>query len=69
MVWLGGHMMLTGAAAGRTVTVKLHVAALPCASMAVQVTVFVPSGKNDPEGGTQASETMLPQLLVAVGAG
>ena len=38
-----------------TITRKPHEAMLPCASVAVQVTVFVPSGKNEPDGGMQTT--------------
>jgi hypothetical protein len=52
----------------KVVTVKLHIAVLPEASVAVQVTVVVPSGNADPEGGTQA--TVAPgQLSPIVGDG
>ena len=44
------------------------VAVLPIASVAVQVTVFVPTGKNDPDAGTHANVTP-GQLSDAVGAG
>ena len=52
-----------------TVTVKLHVAALPCESTAVHWTVFVPSANTEPDGGTQ--ETLIEpvaQALLAEGA-
>ena len=49
-----------------TEMVKLHVAVLLDASVAVQVTVVVPRGKFAPEGGLQA--TVAPgQLSVGVG--
>src|SRR5262249_48359976 len=50
------------------VTVKLHAAVLPEASVAVQVTVLTPSGKHDPDGGLQAVVTP-GQLSEAVGGG
>lgn len=51
-----------------TVTVNAHVAGLPAPSVAVQVTVVVPSGNVDPLGGEQT--TLTPgQLSDAVGAG
>ena len=40
-----------------TVTVKLQVAVLPEASVAVQVTVVTPVGKQLPEGGVQTTVT------------
>ena len=52
----------------KVVTVKLHVAVLPEVSVAVQVTVAVPSGKHEPEAGAQATVTP-GQLSLAVGAG
>jgi hypothetical protein len=51
-----------------TCTVKEQVAVLPDASVAVQLTVVVPSGKQVPDAGVQ--ETVTPgQLSFAVGAG
>ena len=48
-----------------TVTVKLQVAVLPDPSVAVQVTVVVPTGKQDPDGGLH--NTVTPgQLSLAV---
>ena len=41
----------------KTDTVKLQVAVLPDASVAVHVTVVVPSGKHEPEGGLHATVT------------
>jgi hypothetical protein len=51
----------------KTVTVKLQEAVLPEASVAVQVTVVIPTGNADPDAGTQAVVTP-GQLSVAVGA-
>ena len=51
-----------------TVTVKVQLAVLLDSSVAVQVTVVVPTGKVEPEGGLQAVDT-LGQLSEAVGAG
>ncbi len=48
-----------------TVTVKEQVAVLPEASVAVQVTVVVPTGKQSPDGGVQLTVTP-GQLSVAV---
>ena len=51
-----------------TVTVNVQVEVLPDASVAVQVTVVVPTGKTEPDGGEQ--ETVTPgQLSLAIGAG
>jgi hypothetical protein len=52
----------------KTLTVKLQLAVLPTASVAVQVTVVTPRLKVEPEGGKQTVGTA-PQLSVAVGAG
>lgn len=50
------------------VSVKLHVAVFPVASVLVQVVVVVPTGNTDPEGGMQAVVTPA-QLSEVVGAG
>src|SRR4051794_28325633 len=42
---------IVGGVVSRTVTVKLHWLELPLGSVARQMTVFVPSEKNEPEGG------------------
>ena len=41
----------------KTFTEKEQVAVLPEASVAVQVTVVVPGGKGEPDGGTQTTVT------------
>jgi hypothetical protein len=52
----------------KTLTVKLQLAVLPEVSVAVHVTVVVPAGNGEPDGGTQA--TVAPgQLSENVGAG
>lgn len=53
---------------GATVTVKVHVELFPDVSVAVQVTVVVPSAKTEPDGGLQ-DEVTPGQLSDAVGAG
>jgi hypothetical protein len=60
-----GHV-IDGAVTSATVTVKVHVAALPPPSVAVQVTVVVPTGKVEPDAGTHAT-VAVPQSSVAVG--
>src|SRR5215203_2024207 len=51
-----------------TVTVNVQVVDAPLASLAVQVTRLVPTGKIDPDGGAQ--ETVAPgQLSNTLGAG
>ena len=49
-----------------TLIIKLHMVVLPEVSVAVQVTVVVPAGKVEPDGGTQTTVTP-GQLSVAVG--
>ena len=51
---------------GVTVTVKLHCPVLPDVSVAVQVTVVVPTAKHVPEAGAQATVAPM-QLSCAVG--
>jgi len=46
-----------------TVTVKVQMALLPKVSVAVVVTVVVPSGKLYPEGGSETNVTQLVQQL------
>ncbi len=55
---------------GMTLTVNVQVASGLCAlvSLAVQVTVVVPTTKTEPEAGTQTT-VGAPQLSLAVGAG
>lgn len=50
-----------------TVTVKLQVAVFCAASVAVQVTVVVPTGNVEPEAGTQLAALTPGQLSVGVG--
>src|SRR5258708_36948578 len=57
----------TGLSVSLTTMLKLHPAVLPVASVAVQVTVFVPVAKLEPLGGTQTSATP-GQSSVAVAA-
>ena len=49
-----------------TVTVNVHVAVLPCASVAVLVTVVTPTGKAEPLAGTLTKLVTLPQVSLAV---
>jgi hypothetical protein len=49
-----------------TVTEKLQVAVLPETSVEVQVTVLVPTAKQDPDGGVHAAVTA-GQLSLATG--
>ena len=43
-----------------TVTLKLHVTEVFDESVPVQATVVVPTGNDEPEGGTQATFTQFP---------
>src|SRR5258708_31082876 len=61
-----GHV-ITGTSMSFTVTLKLQLAVFPAASVAVQVSVFVPVPKLEPLAGTQATVTP-GQLSVAVAA-
>ena len=58
------HGLPTG---GFTVMLNTHVAVCPQASLAVQVTVVVPTGKVLPEGGLQTTVTGGQPPLVAGG--
>ena len=49
--------VISGGVVSRTVTVKLQLLALPEPSVAVQVTVVMPRGRHEPEGGLQAAVT------------
>src|SRR4029453_18905552 len=51
---LFGGQVITGGCVSFTVTVNEQLAVLPEVSVAVQVTVVVPLGKNEPDGGEQA---------------
>jgi len=50
-----------------TVTVKAQLAVLPTESVAVQVTVVVPIGKQKPDAGEQTTVVGPGQLSVTVG--
>jgi hypothetical protein len=56
--------VIVGGCVSLTVTVNEHVAIATESSL--QVTVVVPTGKNDPDGGLQV---IVPQLPLAVGGG
>jgi len=47
------NRLLMSRSAGSTVTVKVQFAVLPRASVAVHVTVLVPMGNVEPDGGVQ----------------
>ena len=64
---MGAGQVMAGGSVSLTVTVKVHVAVFPDASVAVQVTVVVPFGKAEPEAGEQLVVTP-GQLSLAAGA-
>jgi hypothetical protein len=45
------HVITGGVVSPRTITSKVHVVEFPKLSYAVTVTVFVPTGKGEPDGG------------------
>jgi hypothetical protein len=55
----------TGGVVSFTVTVNEAEPVLPCVSVAVHVTVVVPSGKVEPLGGVQVTGTTPSMLSVA----
>ena len=60
------EQVIVGGSRSRTTTVKPHPAVLPDASVAVQLTVFVPLANVEPLGGVQ--RTLTPgQLSLTVG--
>ena len=62
-----GHVITGGVVSRTTVTVNVQVALFPKASVAVQVTVVVPTGNGDPDAGTQMTlGGAWPQRLCAV---
>ena len=63
----GGHWM-PGLWASITVIVKVHWPVLPSESVAVQTTWLEPSGKNEPETGTQTIFVTVAQMPAPVGA-
>src|SRR5437762_8559754 len=56
-----------GASACTTTTLKVQVVELPVASLAVIVTVFVPTEKAEPDAGSAVTEGEASQLSAAVG--
>ncbi len=67
-VKLAGQI-IDGGSASLTVTVKLQLETLPELSVAVQVTVVVPTGKIDPGCGLQTTVGLGSQLSKTTGAG
>jgi hypothetical protein len=64
-VMFAGHVTV-GAMTSLTVTVNVQVPVLPDASVAVQVTVVVPTGKLEPDAGAHMT-VGVPQLSVPAG--
>jgi hypothetical protein len=65
----GGQLMVGGCVSRATVTLNVQVVRLVQLSVAVQVTVVVPSGKVLPDGGKQVTATLVSALSVADGKG
>ena len=65
---LGGQVIV-GGCVSLTVTVKVQLAVLPDESATVQVTVVVPTGKNEPEAGEHVGAPTPGQLSETVGGG
>src|SRR3954465_5508939 len=63
-----GQTIWTQSVGQRTTMVNEQQFELPARSLAQQVTVVLPTGKDDPEGGVQTTESSL-QLSSAVGFG
>ena len=55
VVWMFAGQESAGACVSLTVTLKLHTPVFDAASVAVQVTVVIPTAKVDPDAGTHAS--------------
>src|SRR5438874_2336443 len=73
VVMIFGEAASTGASKSLTVMVKLVLVLLPHASVAVQVTVLVPTGNEEPEArsqltGTLRSKTVLSMANLSVSA-
>src|SRR6266850_5684233 len=58
--------LITGAVVSTTVTVKVLLAMFACVSVAVHVTVVVPSAKIDPLAGVQPAATAPSRMSAAV---
>lgn len=67
-VMFGGHVIV-GGCRSRTVTVNEQLAVLFEASLTLQVTVVVPTGKVDPEAGEHVGVPTFGQLSLTVGGG
>jgi len=65
-VWSAGQVIVGAVVSAATVTTKEHIEELPEASVAVQVTVVVPSANTEPEGGEQTTLGVGSQASVAI---
>jgi hypothetical protein len=65
---MGGKKPVKSKGKVLTVTVNRHEAALPAASRATQLTLVMPTGNSEPEGGVQVTVTS-EQVSVAEGVG
>jgi hypothetical protein len=61
---LAGQVIVQGFC---TVTLKVHCLVLPLPSVAVQVTVVIPTGKQNPDGGLHITVGGGAQLSLATG--
>jgi hypothetical protein len=59
--------VMTGGCVSLTVTLKVHDTGLPFSSSAVQVTLVVPTGKNEPGAGVQVACVLQTPVVVAAG--
>lgn len=65
---MSAGQVITGGPVSTTVTKNEHVLVLPeVSSVTVQVTMLVPTGKKDPDGGLQDAD--IPGQLLTVGGG
>ena len=62
---MSAGQVITGASVSLTVTINVQVSALPTGSIAIHVTVVVPTENAEPEAGLQAIEAPA-QLSVTV---
>ena len=60
---------MVGGCVSFTVTVKVQLAVLLDASLTLQLTVVVPTGKNEPDAGEHTGVPTPGQLSATVGAG
>src|ERR1035438_10366167 len=63
-VTIGAGTLMTGGDESTTTTANPHDPTLPAASVAVHCTQLLPSGKSEPDGGTQTAVILESQLSV-----